>query len=112
MRAWVRAAMRKHAGCWFEVSPHAYAWRLCFRIPDDFLGQTGAGEEDLFKAPRHCLPGELGLTNCPPENIRIADTPEAFSRECLHLLADSAVRERVSAAALEIVSSQFSSDAG
>ena len=55
--------------------------------------------------------GAEGLTTCPPENIRIADTPESFAGECLELLADSAERERVSAAALQMVSSQFSWEA-
>ena len=55
--------------------------------------------------------GAEGLTTYPPENIRIADTPQSFADECLELLANSAERARVSAAALEMVSSQFSWEA-
>jgi glycosyltransferase involved in cell wall biosynthesis len=55
--------------------------------------------------------GAEGLTICPPENIRIADTPQSFADECLELLANSAEREHMSAAALQMVSSRFSWEA-
>jgi glycosyltransferase involved in cell wall biosynthesis len=55
--------------------------------------------------------GAEGLITSPPENIRIADTPEAFAGECLELLDDAAERARVSEAALEMVSERFSWEA-
>lgn len=52
--------------------------------------------------------GAEGLTIDPPNDIRIADDPEAFARECLNLLSDDDARRRTAAAALDLVRSQFS----
>jgi glycosyltransferase involved in cell wall biosynthesis len=54
--------------------------------------------------------GAEGLTAHPPDDIRIADTPEDFADECLDLLADPAARKRVSTAAWEMVNANFSWD--
>jgi glycosyltransferase involved in cell wall biosynthesis len=55
--------------------------------------------------------GAEGLITSPPDNIRLADTPESFAAECLELLGDASERERLSAAALEMVSARFSWEA-
>jgi glycosyltransferase involved in cell wall biosynthesis len=54
--------------------------------------------------------GAEGLDINPPTDLRIADTPEDFSRECLQLLASSEAREQVSAAAWNLVSSRYGWD--
>ena len=54
--------------------------------------------------------GAEGLTAHPPDDIRIADTPEAFAEQCLELLGDGAVRDRVAAAAWQMVHDNFSWD--
>jgi glycosyltransferase involved in cell wall biosynthesis len=55
--------------------------------------------------------GAEGLDVSHPENIRLADTPQAFADECLTLLTSSAKREAVAAAALHLVTSRYSWDA-
>jgi glycosyltransferase involved in cell wall biosynthesis len=52
--------------------------------------------------------GAEGLSVSPPENIRIADQPEGFAAQCLELLEDPSARERLGAAAWELVSARFS----
>lgn len=54
--------------------------------------------------------GAEGLAVRHPENIRIADTPEGFASECVQLLGDEAERNRMAAAAYEMVSTRFSSE--
>jgi glycosyltransferase involved in cell wall biosynthesis len=55
--------------------------------------------------------GAEGLITSPPENIRIADTPETFAGACLDLLGDAAERQRMADAALAMVSARFSWEA-
>jgi polysaccharide biosynthesis protein PslH len=52
--------------------------------------------------------GAEGLTIHPPDDIRIADTPQDFANRCLELLSDSAERQRVAATAWEMVDGNFS----
>ena len=52
--------------------------------------------------------GAEGLAVDPPENIRLADDPEAFARECTNLLGDEAERSRMAHAAYAMVSQRFS----
>ncbi len=52
--------------------------------------------------------GAEGLEVRHGENIRIANTPEDFARECLDLLGDAAGRNAMSRRAWEMVSSQYS----
>jgi glycosyltransferase involved in cell wall biosynthesis len=52
--------------------------------------------------------GAEGLDINPPENIRIADTAEAFAEQCVELLEDASLRQRITTAAWEMVSSRFS----
>jgi glycosyltransferase involved in cell wall biosynthesis len=54
--------------------------------------------------------GAEGLTAHPPEDIRMADTPEVFAGQCLELLADPAARARLATAAWEMVNANFSWD--
>jgi len=51
--------------------------------------------------------GAEGLTIHPPDDIRLADTPQAFAEHCLGLLDDASERERIAARAFQMVSSQF-----
>jgi len=52
--------------------------------------------------------GAEGLECRPPDQIRLADTPEAFAEACLELLENAGERERMGAAARELVASRFS----
>ena len=52
--------------------------------------------------------GAEGLEIHPPEDIRIADTPEDFAAECLALLEDAEQNRRVAAAARAMVEANFS----
>ena len=52
--------------------------------------------------------GAEGLEVHPPDEIRIADEPEAFAEQCLQLLNDAEERRRAAQAALELVRSRFS----
>jgi len=51
--------------------------------------------------------GAEGLTIHPPDDIRLADTPQAFADHCLGLLDDASERERIAARAFQMVSSHF-----
>ena len=55
--------------------------------------------------------GAEGLDVTHPDNIRLADTPQAFADACLAMLLDPAQRESVAAAALHLVTSRFGWDA-
>lgn len=52
--------------------------------------------------------GAEGLEVHPPEDIRIADTPEAFAEQCLDLLDNVPTRQNVAQAAHAMVAAQFS----
>ncbi|MEK7754597.1 MAG: glycosyltransferase family 4 protein [Acidobacteriota bacterium] len=52
--------------------------------------------------------GAEGLECRHPDQIRLADTPEAFAEACLELLENAGERERIGAAAQELVASRFS----
>ncbi len=52
--------------------------------------------------------GAEGLSVNPPEDIRIADSPEAFAGQCVDLLANAGERSRLASAAREMVCSKFS----
>ena len=51
--------------------------------------------------------GAEGLVIHPPDDIRIADSPEDFATQCLTLLGDRAARDRQAEAAWNLVSSCF-----
>jgi glycosyltransferase involved in cell wall biosynthesis len=52
--------------------------------------------------------GAEGLVSHPPDDIRMADTPEAFAEQCVELLSDAGARERLAAAAWQMVHDNFS----
>ncbi len=52
--------------------------------------------------------GAEGLSVNPLNDIRIADSPEAFAERCVELLDDADERARLASAALEMVCSKFS----
>jgi polysaccharide biosynthesis protein PslH len=52
--------------------------------------------------------GAEGLTIHPPDDIRIADTPQEYADRCLELLSSSEEREQVATAAWEVVNANFS----
>jgi glycosyltransferase involved in cell wall biosynthesis len=52
--------------------------------------------------------GAEGLEVSSPENIRIADTPEAFADACVRLIEDPTERARQADAALRLVREKFS----
>jgi len=52
--------------------------------------------------------GAEGLEIHPPHDIRIADTPAEFARQCLELLDDANARRSIADAGWELVSSRFS----
>jgi glycosyltransferase involved in cell wall biosynthesis len=54
--------------------------------------------------------GAEGLEIHPPDDIRIADDPAAFARECLELIEETATRRRVAEAGRQLVSARFSWD--
>jgi glycosyltransferase involved in cell wall biosynthesis len=52
--------------------------------------------------------GAEGLDIHPPDDIRIADTPEDFSEQCLELLGNTGLRSEIAHRAWDMVSSEFS----
>ena len=54
--------------------------------------------------------GAEGLEVAHPENIRLADAPDAFAGQCFELLESEAGRARMAEAAWQLVSSKFSSE--
>ena len=54
--------------------------------------------------------GAEGLDVTHPTNIRLADTPVDFAKQCIDLLKDTRQREFVAAEALHLVTSRFSWD--
>jgi glycosyltransferase involved in cell wall biosynthesis len=52
--------------------------------------------------------GAEGLEIHPPHDIRIADTPAEFARQCLELLENADTRRSIAYAGWELVSSRFS----
>lgn len=54
--------------------------------------------------------GAEGLEIRPPENIRIADSAQAFADECLELIGNPDLRSRMAEAAWEFVSEGYSWD--
>lgn len=54
--------------------------------------------------------GAEGLTAHPPDDIRIADSPEAFAAACLELLRDPQLRRRQAQMAWQMVHDHFSWD--
>ena len=55
--------------------------------------------------------GAEGLKVDPPDNIRLADDPQSFARDCLDLLADPGERARIAGSARQMVCAEFSWEA-
>lgn len=55
--------------------------------------------------------GAEGLEVACPDNIRLADTPDAFAAACVELLEDAGARSRQARAALALVRSRFTWEA-
>jgi polysaccharide biosynthesis protein PslH len=89
-----------------------YLWNSAVSIVPLRIG--GGTRLKIYEAMAARIPvvsttiGAEGLTVHPPVDIRIADMPQEFAERCLELLASSAKRERVAAAAWEMVRSNFS----
>lgn len=52
--------------------------------------------------------GAEGLQIHPPDDIRIADEPEAFAAQCVELLSEPQTAEHIAEAGLELVRTRFS----
>ena len=52
--------------------------------------------------------GAEGLSVNPPQDIRLADSPQLFASQCLELLASREIRDRISRSAFEMVNTHFS----
>jgi glycosyltransferase involved in cell wall biosynthesis len=54
--------------------------------------------------------GAEGLPLKHGETILLADRPEDFARECIHLLEDAALRSRIGASGRDLVAAKYSWD--
>jgi glycosyltransferase involved in cell wall biosynthesis len=89
-----------------------YLWRSAVSIVPLRIG--GGTRLKIYEAMAAQVPvvsttiGAEGLTVNPPDDIRIADTPDQFADHCLELLASPETRTRVSRAAWDLVNAHFS----
>ncbi|PWU00624.1 MAG: hypothetical protein C5B51_24730 [Terriglobia bacterium] len=89
-----------------------YLWEAAVSIVPLRIG--GGTRLKIYEAMAARIPvvsttvGAEGLTIHPPDDIRIADTPQDFADRCLELLEDRAARCRQAAAAWEMVRAGFS----
>lgn len=96
-----------------DIRPHVWGSSLSI-VP---LRIGGGTRLKIYEAMAAGVPvvstaiGAEGLKIDPPRDIRIADDPASFARQCLELLADPAERARISVRAREMVSAEFSWDA-
>lgn len=92
-----------------DVKPHL--WRSAVSIVPLRIG--GGTRMKIYEAMAAKTPvvsttiGAEGLSIHPPEDIRIADTPEDFAAQCLHLLANPDAREHQAEAAWNLVATRF-----
>jgi len=93
-----------------DIRPHL--WRSAISIVPLRVG--GGTRLKIYESMAGRTPvvsttvGAEGLQVHPPNDIRIADSPETFASACLELLSDSRLRERQAAAAWEMVAKEFS----
>jgi len=113
IRALTRAQpMIQVTGTVADVRPHLWGTKVSI-VP---LRIGGGTRLKIYESMAARVPvvsttiGAEGLTIHPPEDIRLADTPQAFAERCLELLDDASDRQHVAARAWEMVSSQFSWD--
>ena len=89
-----------------------YLWRSAVSIVPLRIG--GGTRLKIYEAMAAQIPvvsttiGAEGLSVHPPEDIRLADTPEHFASHCLELLENPLIRARISRAAWEMVNANFS----
>jgi polysaccharide biosynthesis protein PslH len=89
-----------------------YLWNAAVSIVPLRIG--GGTRLKIYEAMAARIPvvstsiGAEGLAVHPPDDIRMGDTPQDFAERCLELLASSEERERVAAAAWEMVRTNFS----
>jgi glycosyltransferase involved in cell wall biosynthesis len=89
-----------------------YLWRSAVSIVPLRIG--GGTRLKIYEAMAAQIPvvsttiGAEGLSVHPPDDIRIADTPEHFASHCLELLTSRETRDRVSRSAWEMVNANFS----
>jgi glycosyltransferase involved in cell wall biosynthesis len=89
-----------------------YLWNAAVSIVPLRIG--GGTRLKIYEAMAARIPvvsttiGAEGLAVHPPDNIRTGDTPQDFADRCVELLTSSEERERVAAAAWEMVRADFS----
>jgi glycosyltransferase involved in cell wall biosynthesis len=89
-----------------------YLWESAISIVPLRIG--GGTRLKIYEAMAAKIPvvsttvGAEGLTIHPPDDIRIADSPQDFADRCLEFLADASERCRIAAAAWEMVNANFS----
>jgi glycosyltransferase involved in cell wall biosynthesis len=89
-----------------------YLWESAVSIVPLRIG--GGTRLKIYEAMAAKIPvvstsvGAEGLTIHPPDDIRIADSPQDFADRCLELLADASVRCHIAEAAWEMVNASFS----
>ncbi len=89
-----------------------YLWNSAVSIVPLRIG--GGTRLKIYEAMAAQIPvvstaiGAEGLSINPPDDIRIADTPEHFASQCLELLASPELRARLSQTAWQMVNSKFS----
>ena len=95
-----------------DIRPHVWGSKLSV-VP---LRIGGGTRLKIYESMAARVPvvsttiGAEGLEINPPDDIRLADTPEAFASECLQLLADEKLRNNIADAAWSMVSTRFSWD--
>jgi glycosyltransferase involved in cell wall biosynthesis len=89
-----------------------YLWNSAVSIVPLRIG--GGTRLKIYEAMAAQIPvvsttiGAEGLSVNPPEDIRIADTPDRFASHCLEVLASPEIRARLSHFAWQMVNSNFS----
>jgi glycosyltransferase involved in cell wall biosynthesis len=111
IRGWARRDSRiLVTGTVPDVRP--YLWGSAVSIVPLYIG--GGTRLKIYESMAARVPvvstsvGAEGLDVRPPDNIRIADTAEAFAEECLTLLENATERDRLASAACDMVSSRYS----
>ena len=95
-----------------DIRPHVWGSKLSV-VP---LRIGGGTRLKIYESMAARVPvvsttiGAEGLEINPPDDIRIADTPQAFANECLGLLEDDKLRDNIADAAWNMVSTRFSWD--
>jgi glycosyltransferase involved in cell wall biosynthesis len=97
-------------GTVLDIRP--YLWSSAVSIVPLRIG--GGTRLKIYEAMAARIPvvsttiGAEGLTVHPPDDMRIADTPQDFASRCLELLSHAEERQRVATAAWAMVHANFS----